>query len=191
MAYTQKNYDDNAEDADTRFPKKLYAPVTVVITETKGKSLKFYVYGDNAKSPRQAEWGNEMDMWAPCPSTITDSKDFGSLAAAPQAGTIGLLYLSDTFVANKINSVPKWPLKLKVADDEPVKVKMFPIKVTFTGVEMRSGRFIKTTIELTDPNQAAALQNIRLDGSSVVELKLNKSALADLNLSGVDDDSDG
>lgn len=160
-----------------------YGAVEILVTDrVQGPAgtwtIGFSVRGDASGRTYRAEWGNVAQMWAPCPSTLPSNAESGDPGAPPANGVSGKLYLSKEFLdENGIAAEPKWPPLLPVLPAVSEELEVYPLKLELTGLEMRSGKFRKATIDLLDTQLAASRQTIVLDGSSPVMVRLTRTAL--------------
>lgn len=159
-----------------------YGAVEILVTErVQGPAgtwtIGFSVRGDASGRTYRADWGNAAQMWAPCPSTLPSNATPGDPGVPPADGVSGKLYLSKEFLdENGIAAEPKWPPLLPVLPPVSEELEVYPLKLELTGLEMRSGKFRKATIDLLDTKLAASRQTIVLDSSSPVRVHLTKTA---------------
>src|SRR5262249_44922958 len=161
----------NAGIAEGRTPRRNYAPIDVKITNRRlispgSWTIDFVVSGMGSQT-FSARWGNEADMWAPCPSTVESSATASAAGEPPDttsAGASGTLYLSGEYItSNKIPGTPKWPTALPDWFGPYATLRVFPTSLTITGIELNDGRQISGTVELLDPRLSARDQTITLD----------------------------
>lgn len=160
----------NVTRAEKREPFRNYAFVSVVILnkkQTAGQwTIEFGVYG--MTNTFVANWGDEADMWAACPSSLpslAETDDNGTNAGTPpDAGARGELLLSEEYVnANSITATPKWPRAEADVSGPYATMKVFPLRLTLEGIELNDNRHIQATFELLDPDIAARGQKLVLN----------------------------
>lgn len=178
----------NANIESAAATKQMYGAVEILLTGQMKNSdgtwtIRFSVQGDPTGKTYEANWGDTAHMWAPCPSTFPSAATPGAPGAPPANGAFGRLYLSKPFVEfHDIAAEPKWPPTLPVTAPPSNELSIYPLKLELTGIEMKSGRFRKATVDLLDARYAASKQKLELDGSSPVKVRLTQAAFTKFRL---------
>lgn len=188
MTCSQSAIDTNASYVQTTYPGRLYAPVTITITNRQFHTtweIQFTVSGDPLGRTFTAGWNDCTVMWVPCPS-IMGTNLYSSIQPPPAIGYSNTMYLDGTWLSNQgFHARPKWPLELST-DMEPVQtIPVFPMSLKLTGVEMVSGDYRLVEVDLLDPAQSGPAQSLVLDRNvpgTNVAVSLKQTAIESLRL---------
>lgn len=138
--------------------------VRVQAVDAISNTVELIVNGVNVRCP----WTDDHVMPL-CPSTLE-----GSLDELPQVGATGTLYVSKRLIEeHNLAIYPKWP-DAYAGTIKYRPLRIWPIKVEITGVEVATGMMTSNTIDLLDPYLAQAGQSLHLS-HDVLSLQLSES----------------
>jgi hypothetical protein len=160
----------SATKAKNDYPGRHYGPVWVKVEGVHEDNVTVTAPGPNGKSVTATLIWNDDQVWADCPSLLDASRK-----KTPSPEAEGILYIEEnTLKTNNIVGDPKWPDRL-AGRGAYRSLEVWPISLTLTCAELRTGKMLQATLELLDSNTAAPEQQIPLRYAPL-ELKLTQTA---------------